>query len=30
VASDPGFAPPVAALLRQTRTPVRVLWSPGP
>jgi 6-phosphogluconolactonase len=29
VATDPGFAPPVAALLRQTRTPVRVLWSPG-
>ena len=30
VATDPRFAPPVAALLRQTRTPVRVLWSPGP
>ena len=23
------FAPPVAALLRQTRSPVRILWSPG-
>ena len=29
VATDPRFAPPVAALLRQTRTPVRVLWSPA-
>lgn len=28
VGSDPGYAPPVAALLRQTTTPVRVLWSP--
>ena len=29
VLSDPGFAPPVAVLLRQTRAPVRVLWSPA-
>lgn len=28
VETDPRFAPPVAALLRQTRTPVRLLWSP--
>jgi 6-phosphogluconolactonase len=28
VATDPVFNPPVAALLRQTRSPVRVLWSP--
>ena len=28
VASDPDYAPPVAALLRQTHAPVRVLWSP--
>ncbi|HUO12068.1 MAG TPA: 6-phosphogluconolactonase [Caulobacteraceae bacterium] len=28
VAVEPSFAPPVAALLRQTRTPVRVIWSP--
>jgi 6-phosphogluconolactonase len=26
---DAAFAPPAAALLRQTQTPVRVLWSPG-
>jgi 6-phosphogluconolactonase len=29
VALDPGFAPPVSALMRQTRSPVRILWSPG-
>jgi 6-phosphogluconolactonase len=29
VLSDPGFSPPVAAAIRQTRAPVRVLWSPG-
>jgi 6-phosphogluconolactonase len=28
VLSDAAFAPPVAALIRQTRTPVRLLWSP--
>lgn len=28
VGVDPGFAPPVAALLRQDRTPVRTLWAP--
>jgi 6-phosphogluconolactonase len=28
VLEDPAFAPPVSTLLRQTRTPVRVLWSP--
>ena len=27
VASDPAYAPPVAALLRQRRAPVRVLWT---
>ncbi len=27
--TDPAFAPPVAALFKQTRAPVRVLWSPG-
>jgi 6-phosphogluconolactonase len=27
VAADPAYAPPVATILRQTRTPVRVLWS---
>ena len=27
--SDPDFHPPVAALLRQTKSPVRILWSPG-
>jgi 6-phosphogluconolactonase len=26
---DAAFAPPVAALLKQTQAPVRVLWSPG-
>ncbi len=29
VASDPAFSPPVAALIRQTRSPVRPIWSPG-
>jgi 6-phosphogluconolactonase len=29
VLTDPAFAPPVAALIRQTRSPVRILWSPG-
>jgi 6-phosphogluconolactonase len=29
VASDAAFAPPVAALIRQSRTPVRILWSPA-
>jgi 6-phosphogluconolactonase len=29
VQTDPAFAPPIAALIRQTRTPVRLLWSPG-
>jgi 6-phosphogluconolactonase len=28
VAADPAYAPPVATILRQTRTPVRVLWTP--
>ena len=28
VAADPAYAPPVAALLRQVRVPVRVLWTP--
>ena len=28
VLSDPAFAPPVSAMIRQTRTPVRLLWSP--
>jgi 6-phosphogluconolactonase len=28
VASDPDYAPPVAAILRQTRAPVSVLWAP--
>ncbi len=28
VASDPGYAPPVAAILRQTRAPVSVFWAP--
>ena len=27
--AEPAFAPPVAALLRQTRAPVRILWSPA-
>ncbi|HEY2710364.1 MAG TPA: 6-phosphogluconolactonase [Caulobacteraceae bacterium] len=27
--SDLAFNPPVAALIRQTRTPVRIMWSPG-
>jgi 6-phosphogluconolactonase len=27
--ADPDFAPPVAALLRQTQAPVRILWSTG-
>lgn len=27
VSADPGFAPPIAALLRQTKTPIRVIWS---
>jgi 6-phosphogluconolactonase len=29
VATDPAFAPPVSALLHQSRAPVRLLWSPG-
>ena len=29
VLSDPAFAPPVSALIRQSRVPVRLLWSPG-
>ena len=29
VLTDPAFAPPVSALIRQTRAPVRLLWSPG-
>jgi 6-phosphogluconolactonase len=28
VAADPAYAPPVAAILRQDETPVRILWSP--
>jgi 6-phosphogluconolactonase len=28
VAADPAFTPPVAAILRQTQTPVRILWAP--
>jgi 6-phosphogluconolactonase len=28
VLTDPAYAPPVAALLRQTRVPVRILWAP--
>jgi 6-phosphogluconolactonase len=27
--ADPAFAPPVSALIRQTKAPVRVLWSPS-
>ena len=30
VLADPAFAPPVSALIRQTRSPVRLLWSPQP
>jgi 6-phosphogluconolactonase len=29
IEADPVFAPPAAALLRQTRSPVRVVWSPA-
>ena len=29
IEADPVFSPPAAALLRQTRRPVRILWSPG-
>jgi 6-phosphogluconolactonase len=29
VFTDRDFAPPVSALIRQTRAPVRLLWSPG-
>jgi 6-phosphogluconolactonase len=29
ILADPVFSPPAAALLRQTRSPVRVLWSPA-
>ena len=29
VLTDPAFTPPVAALIRQSRAPVRLLWSPG-
>ncbi len=28
VAAEPAYAPPVAAILRQDQTPVRVLWAP--
>jgi 6-phosphogluconolactonase len=28
IEADPVFSPPAAALLRQTKSPVRVLWSP--
>ena len=28
ILADPEFAPPAAALLRQTRGPVRIIWSP--
>ena len=28
VLSDPAASPPVAAVLRQSRTPVRILWAP--
>jgi 6-phosphogluconolactonase len=28
IAAEPGYAPPAAALLRQTRAPVRVMWAP--
>jgi 6-phosphogluconolactonase len=28
VLTDPAFAPPVAALIRQNRAPVRLIWSP--
>lgn len=28
VAAEPGYAPPVAAILRQDRAPVRILWRP--
>ncbi|HEY5070980.1 MAG TPA: 6-phosphogluconolactonase [Caulobacteraceae bacterium] len=28
VRADPGFAPPVAAVLRQNRAPVRLMWAP--
>jgi 6-phosphogluconolactonase len=28
ILADPDFAPPAAALLRQTRGPVRIIWSP--
>ncbi|HXV00176.1 MAG TPA: 6-phosphogluconolactonase [Caulobacteraceae bacterium] len=27
IAADPAYAPPVAAVLRQSRTPVRILWA---
>jgi 6-phosphogluconolactonase len=27
IAADPAYAPPVAAILRQTRAPVRLLWA---
>jgi len=30
ILEDPVFNPPAAALLRQTRSPVRVIWSPDP
>jgi 6-phosphogluconolactonase len=29
VLTDPAFAPPISAVMRQTRTPVRLLWSPA-
>ena len=29
VLKDPDFAPPISAAIRQTRAPVRVLWSPA-
>ncbi|MHB8531006.1 MAG: 6-phosphogluconolactonase, partial [Caulobacteraceae bacterium] len=28
IAADPAYPPPVAAILRQDRTPVRILWAP--
>jgi len=28
IRSDPAYAPPAAAILRQDRTPVRILWAP--
>ena len=28
IASEPGYSPPIATLLRQAGTPIRVLWTP--